>query len=100
MAEHNNPSPDYADINIKVKTPKRLVHYGDGVVEEFSEDETDTCQSEPEPEPSIDPVRNSNTLIKQFSLKEEFCFLKKKPVFLAKEEICIKTVQWTSAAVS
>lgn len=56
MLDNSEITNDNASINIKVKTPKRIVHYGDGVVEEYSEDEIDSCQSDSEPQPEIDPV--------------------------------------------
>lgn len=56
MASEGETCNDNASVNIKVKAPKRIVHYGDCIVEEYSEDETDSCQNNFEMEATVDAV--------------------------------------------
>lgn len=42
--------------NIKVRVPKRVLHFSDGVLEEYSDDETDN--QSPTQQQIVDPVSN------------------------------------------
>nr|XP_022913363.1 protein FAM177A1 [Onthophagus taurus]XP_022913364.1 protein FAM177A1 [Onthophagus taurus] len=46
--------PELSSTNVKVKVPKRVVYFSDGVVEEFSDDETDQPSAEQEQQ-VVDP---------------------------------------------
>lgn len=59
MQEPNNTNGgDGESANIKVKVPKRVLHFSDGVLEEYSDDEVDSTPPNEENESSqvIDPV--------------------------------------------
>lgn len=40
--------------NIRVRVPKRILHFSDGILEEYSDDETDNPQ--PKQDQIVDPV--------------------------------------------
>lgn len=45
------------DAAIKVKVPKKILHFSDGVLEEYSDDEVDSTPQEKEQEQTVvDPV--------------------------------------------
>lgn len=58
MEEKQKQEPEAAgDSNIKVKVPKRVLHFSDGVLEEYSDDEVDTDNAPQKQEmPVVDPV--------------------------------------------
>jgi hypothetical protein len=43
---------------VKMRTPKRILHFSDGVLEEYSDDEFDNTPKEEE-QAVVDPVRSS-----------------------------------------
>lgn len=43
--ELDGPRAENADV-INIKKPKRVLHFSDGVLEEYSEDEVDAAQQE------------------------------------------------------
>ena len=51
--EPDGPQVESADV-VNIKRPKRVLHFSDGVLEEYSEDELDTPQQEKTD--IIDPV--------------------------------------------
>lgn len=47
------------ETKISVKEPKKVLHFSDGIIEEYSEDENDSSQDERskvKPEAVVDPV--------------------------------------------
>lgn len=42
------------ETKIQIRAPKRVIHCSDGVIEEFSDEEVDSCDKEAS---SVDPVR-------------------------------------------
>lgn len=58
--DHKIPNgSDVAATSVKVKTPKRILEFCDGVLEEYSTDEEDEV---PVPEPIVDVVRTLHTI--------------------------------------
>lgn len=49
---HFATGSDIQEITVKVKTPKRVLQFCDGVLEEYSTDEEDNLKEEP----AVDPV--------------------------------------------
>lgn len=54
MLSESNASTDVENVAIKVKTPSRVIHFSDGIIEEFSEDEVD--EVDPAPPLPVDEV--------------------------------------------
>lgn len=62
------PSSDQSDAAIKVKAPKRILHFSDGTMEEFSEDEEDTIDAKNKNTERSISVVSSNQIF-QFRMK-------------------------------
>lgn len=53
----NQQSGDDSATKVSVKVPKRVLHFSDGVLEEYSEDEADNAvENADEVEEPVDPV--------------------------------------------
>lgn len=55
LSESSNASTDVENIAIKVKTPSRVIHFSDGIIEEFSDEDVD--EVDPAPPLPEDEVR-------------------------------------------
>lgn len=51
-------SNDSSSVNVNIKIPRKVIHFSDGIIEEFSEDENEDCQYKPSKvgELGVDPV--------------------------------------------
>lgn len=54
MPSEINASTDVENVAIKVNTPSRVIHFSDGIIEEFSEEEVD--EVDPAPPLPVDEV--------------------------------------------
>lgn len=56
--ECKSTNPEGNNTPIRVKVPKRVLHFSDGILEEFSDDEVDKDNAPVKPESTVvDPVR-------------------------------------------
>lgn len=52
--QENGHIPSQVETKIQIRVPKRVIHCSDGVIEEFSDEEVDSCDKGAS---SVDPVR-------------------------------------------
>ena len=50
------PAADVNNVSVGIKKPRRVIHFSDGVLEEYSSDEEDTAMKA-NAEPPVNPVR-------------------------------------------
>lgn len=55
-----NISLESGDQAVKKKQPKRILHFSDGILEEYSTDEEE--DNKPPPPPTVDPVSKNQHL--------------------------------------
>lgn len=61
--EHKQRVSEESDATVKVKVAKRVLHFSDGVLEEFSDDEVDKDNAPPKQENAVvDPVSRTTAL--------------------------------------
>lgn len=83
MADPNNLNEFVDAANVKIKRPKRVLHFSDGILEEFSDDDVDNnnvLQMMSEKKQFTDEVSLKLCLVILKLIRTELIFLNKKGI--------------------